>query len=74
LVSASFTSTNLTGGGRSLVTAQRSIPAMSSTLREPRTNHLGSNARSIERLHDFYTEAPTVGRFSGVSIERMFEL
>jgi hypothetical protein len=69
-----LTSTNLTGGDRPLVTAQRPIRAMSSTLGEPRTNQLGSNARSIERLHDFYTEAPTVGRFFGVSVERMFEL
>jgi hypothetical protein len=33
-----------------------------------------SNARSNERLNDFYTEAPTVGRSTGVSIERLFEL
>jgi hypothetical protein len=35
---------------------------------------IGSNARSNERLNDFYTEAPTVGRSTGVSIERLFEL
>jgi hypothetical protein len=33
-----------------------------------------SNARSNERLNAFYTEAPTVGRSIGVSIERLFEL
>ncbi len=33
-----------------------------------------SNGRSIERMAYFYRASPTVGRFPGVSIERMFEL
>jgi hypothetical protein len=36
--------------------------------------HLPSNGRSIDRLNDFYTAGPTVGREIGVSVERMFEL
>jgi hypothetical protein len=56
------------------VTASARLAAVPTALGEPTTNHFGSNARSIERLHDFYTEAPTVGRFVGVLVERMFEL
>jgi hypothetical protein len=33
-----------------------------------------SNARSNERMNDFYTEPPTEGRLIGVFIERLFEL
>lgn len=33
-----------------------------------------SNERSIERMLDFYTGGPSVGREIGVSIERVFEL